>query len=203
MPERVVLFIDAQNVYRGARECFGTVVAPQHVAGQIDPRAVGNLICSRPPPGTSRALREVRIYTGRPEAGKQPRQYAAHMRQCEAWERAGAVVIHRSLRYPPLWPEEPAREKGIDVQLAIDFVAGAVDAHYDAGIIFSTDSDLRPALEFVARRFNGSPRAESAAWKGPGANRALSTNNPRRTWCHYLDASDYLAIQDRTDYNVR
>ncbi len=202
MPDRVIVYIDAQNVYRGARECFGSGAGAPHVAGQFDPLAVGNLICSRPPPGTTRALSEVRIYTGRPESGKQPKAYAAHMRQCSAWEPAGAIVIPRTLRYPPAWPTERAREKGIDVQIAIDFVAGAVDGIYDVGIIFSTDTDLRPALEFVARRFRGSPRAESAAWRGPGANRAIYATNPVRTWCHYLDAADYGAVHDGTDFNI-
>ncbi|MCZ2110331.1 MAG: NYN domain-containing protein, partial [Dehalococcoidia bacterium] len=95
-----------------------------------------------------------------------------------------------------------AREKGIDVALAVDFVADAVVDRYDVGIIFSTDTDLRPALEFVTSRFDGIPRAESAAWRVPGANRALFANNPRRTWCHFLTAADYDAVRDPTDYNV-
>ena len=49
------------------------------------------------------------------------------MRQCAAWARAGAVVISRALRYPPNWPEGRAQEKGVDVQLAIDVIAGAID----------------------------------------------------------------------------
>ena len=101
MPERVILFIDAQNVYRTARDCFPIDTLPPHVAGQFSPIAVGNLICNRPPPGFTRVLSEVRIYTGRPESTKQPKAYAAHMRQCAAWEKAGAVVIPRTLRYPP------------------------------------------------------------------------------------------------------
>ena len=100
MAERVTLFIDAQNVYRGARECFYGGNAAHHADGQIDPIAVGNLICSRAPAGVQRILEEVRVYTGRPSATRQPRAYAAHMRQCAAWERAGAIVVPRTLRYP-------------------------------------------------------------------------------------------------------
>lgn len=198
-----MLFIDAQNVYRCARDWFPpTPAEAAHIHGQFDPIALGNLICSRAPAGVVRTLSEVRIYTGRPESGKQPKAYAAHMRMCAAWERAGATVLARTLRYPPSWPALPAREKGIDVQLAIDYVAGAVDGRYDVGIIFSTDTDLRPALEFVATRFNGSPRAESAAWSAPGANKALVATNPKRTWCHYLNVHDYRTVHDATDYNV-
>ncbi len=203
MPDRVVLYIDAQNVYRCARDWFAPIAgSPAHVHGQVDPIAVGNLICGRSPNGLSRALAEVRIYTGRPESSKQPKAYAAHMRQCAAWEKAGAVVMARTLRYPSAWPQQPPREKGIDVQLAIDYVAGAVERRYDVGIIFSTDTDLRPALEFVAQKFSGLPRAESAAWSAPTANKGLVVANPKRTWCHYLDATDFAAVCDPTDYNV-
>lgn len=202
--DKVIIYVDAQNSYRCARDAFAPISGEaSHVHGQFDPIAVGNLICGRPPPGSSRVLSEVRIYTGRPESSKQPRAYAAHMRQCAAWEKLGAIVVPRTLRYSNAWSQERAREKGIDVELAIDFVAGAVDGRYDVGIIFSTDTDLRPALEFVAKRFNGLPRAESAAWTAPGANKALVVRHPRKTWCHYLDAVDYAAVHDAHDYNLR
>lgn len=200
MPDRVALFIDAQNVLQAARRCFHAGAAIHHTDGQIDPLALGSLICDRPPPGRTRILSEVRIYTGRPDSTKQPKTYGAHMRQCEAWERAGAIVIPRALRYPREWPAERAEQKGVDVELAIDFIAGAIDRRYDAGILFSTDTDLRPALEFVAERFEHYPRAEAAAWRAPGANRALRVRGSRRTWVHFLDHDDYQTARDHTDY---
>ncbi|MYB40802.1 MAG: NYN domain-containing protein [Chloroflexi bacterium] len=201
MADRVAVFVDMQNVYGGARRTFYSGVSAHHTDGQIDPLALGNLICSRPPPGLTRTLSEVRVYTGRPESTKEPKTYGAHMRQCEAWERAGAVVIPRPLRYPGDWPDTRAEQKGVDVQLAIDFVAGAIDDRYDVGVMFSTDTDLRPALEFVTDRFERYPRAEVAAWRGSGANRSLRVRGGQRsTWVHFLDWDDYLAIRDRTDY---
>ena len=201
MPDRVALFIDAQNVYMGARRSFHTVPL-HHTDGQVDPTAVGQLLCNRPPGGHTRELSEVRIYTGRPDSSRDPRTYGAHMRQCEAWERMGAVVVPRTLRYPPDWPQRPAEEKGVDVELAIDFIAGALDGDFDVGIIFSTDTDLRPALEFVVARFERYPRAESAAWRGPDSNRALRVRHPGRNWVHYLNYDDYLSVRDRTDYRA-
>lgn len=55
----------------------------------------------------------------------------------------------RPLVYPPDYPSRPAREKGVDVQLAVDFVSGALAGRFDVGIIMSTDTDLYPALEAV------------------------------------------------------
>ena len=152
-----------------------------HTDGQVDPKALGDLICSRPPPGHTRVLGEVRIYTGRPDSTKDPKTYSAHMRQCEAW---GALRRRWSCREhsatPAVGRRGPAEQKGVDVELAIDFIAGAIDRSYDVGIIFSTDTDLRPAIEFVATRFQQYPRAEAAAWRGPGSNRALKARGSER-----------------------
>ena len=198
--DRVTLFVDAQNCYFGARENFG---GGFHTNGQFDPIALGELICSRPPPGCERTLHEVRIYTGRPESTKQPKTYGAHMRQCAHWERGGAIVIARTLRYPRDWPVFRAEEKGVDVALAIDFVTGAVDGTYDVGVIFSTDTDLRPALEWVMRRYDPYPRPEAAAWRGQRARQRLQVRvKDRRSWCHMLDREVYDAVADETDYNV-
>lgn len=101
--QHVVLFVDAQNLYRGARRAFFRH-GDSHTYGQVNPVALGQLICSRPPPGYTRVFTQVRVYTGRPDASKQPRTYAAHRKQCAAWEAFGARVIFRPLRYPLNWP---------------------------------------------------------------------------------------------------
>ncbi|MEX2238477.1 MAG: NYN domain-containing protein [Dehalococcoidia bacterium] len=200
MPDRVVVFIDAQNVYRGARNAFFGDKG-LHPLGQIDPIAVAELICGRGLAADSRVLHEVRIYTGRPDSTRDPRAYGPHMRQCAAWEKSGVVVVPRALRYPFDWPRQKAEEKGIDVALAVDFIAGAIEDAWDVGVIFSTDTDLRPALEYVASKFPVRPRAEVAAWKSPVANRQLTIRGPRRIWCHFLDRSDYDSVCDERDYN--
>lgn len=199
MPDRVILYIDAQNVYKGARESFLAAVPDLRPSdGNTDPIAIGNLICDRPPPGRSRTLHEVRIYSGRPDATKDSKGYAANMRQCAAWEKTGAIVIARSLRYPSGGGRP--QEKGIDVRLAIDFVTGAIDGKYDVGVIFSTDTDLRPALEYVAQKFDPMPRAEVAAWRSPTSNKRISFTGTYPTWCHYLDEADFDSARDFTVY---
>jgi hypothetical protein len=82
-------------------------------------------------------------------------------------------VFPRSLSYPP--PE--GREKGVDVELAIDFASLALDDEYDIAVLASTDTDLVPPLELVVRRFPDKI-VETAAYKPvPGyeesANAAL------------------------------
>lgn len=46
------------------------------------------------------------------------------------------------------------REKGIDVKMATDLVAGALDDKYDAAIVVSSDSDLVPMIDWVRFRFH-------------------------------------------------
>jgi len=201
MTRRLVLFIDVQNMYRGAREAFFGNTGP-HVLGQFDPLKLGHLVCSKIPLGQGdepRELTGVQVYTGRPDSSKDPRTYGAHRRQCARWEKNGVMVRARTLRYPPNWPRTKAEEKGVDVALAIDFVVMAVEGRYDVGVIASTDTDLRPALEYVL----GKPdlTAEVAAWHD-SIRKNLSVENAH-LWCHQLTRADYDAVADYTDYNLK
>lgn len=196
---KVVVFLDYQNVYMGAREAFHPFGSPSK-DGQVDPLKLAELIAAKSP--FDRELVSVRVYRGQPDSQKDPRGYAANDRQCQYWRRLPkTTAITRTLQYPRGWPKEKAREKGIDVKLAIDIVAMAVQREFDVGVLMSRDTDLKPALEFV-RDLKGSPypRCEVAAWSSSdGHSRRLSI--PRgKIWCHWLDESDYRLAADPTNY---
>lgn len=197
-PLRLVLFIDAQNTYRSAREAFFTRNSPSS-HGQFNPRRVAELVAKRSrPSGAECVLHDVRVYTGQPDLNRDPRTHAAHMRQCDAWEASGVRIISRPLRYPRGWPAERAQEKGVDIALAIDFVAMAIEREYDVGVIMSTDTDLRPALEFTSKRPEVR-QAAVAAWRGPGRRQRLAISGAN-IWCHWLDRDDYDAVADPVSY---
>ena len=204
MSDRVILFIDYQNVYRRARDCFHGLQAP-HWDGQIDPLTLGQLIIDRSP--YDRTLAQVRVYRGQPDASRDPKGYAANQRQCAAWRRRGVEVVARTLRYPFGWPTqsspgEKPQEKGIDVALAIDFVMLGLRRRYDVGILMSTDTDLKPALEAVAQLTgSGGARAEVAAWSGHGQHSRRLSISSARLWCHWLEESDYRSVADSTNYS--
>lgn len=205
MADRVVLFLDYQNVYKGARACFHNRYDP-HMCGQISPLDLGLHIVGNSP--YDRELLQVRVYRGRPAEKHDVKGYSACTRQCAIWEHDPQVKVSlRTLAYPVGWPSnhtpgEKPREKGIDVALAIDFVAMAVRKEYDVGILMSTDTDLKPALEAVAQLTTSTgPRPEVAAWSGKGMhNRRLSIST-RNLWCHWLDETAYAAVADMTDYS--
>jgi len=198
MTQRVVVFLDEKNLYKGARRAFFDR-PDHHTRGQFNPVDLGKLICSRLPHGVEekRELREVRLYTGTPGSTYEPKSYGAHMKQRLAWEAAGATVLSRPLRYLKGVP--PGEQKGVDVALAVDFVTMAVDGEFDVGVIFSTDTDLKPALEFVVGK--GSPRAEVACWWSDTAQSYLSIKG-LMIWSHRLVIADYKSVCDHTDYNI-
>jgi NYN domain len=59
-------------------------------------------------------------------------------------------LFPRPLRYSSRRPE--GEEKGVDVELAIDFVRLALDDDFDVAVLASADTDLVPARQFVADR---------------------------------------------------
>jgi uncharacterized LabA/DUF88 family protein len=198
-----MLFLDYQNVYRGARECFHPEFHAPHVAGQINPTQLGEHLVATSP--FDRELAGVRVYRGRPDPRRDSHGYTACTRQIEAWSRDPLVTaVTRTLRYPRGWPDrchvgEKPQEKGIDVALAIDFVRLALEDQYDVGVLMSTDTDLKPALETVA--ILGDRRVEVAAWSGQGRyNQRLSIDGVR-LWCHWLDRKVYEQVRDTTNYS--
>jgi hypothetical protein len=192
MSKRVAVFVDDQNVYRRARDSFGLRTAP-HFRGQW---RVGKLITSRI---SGAGLEFVRVYRGLPDGSRDPKGHAACSRQVAAWRtNAGVQVVTRALRYPPTYPHEKASEKGIDVQLAIEFVTGALDDAFDIGVVFSADTDLKPALEMVCQR---TPVKVEVATRQPAVGYASRISIPeRKLWCHYLDRSAFDSVADDVDY---
>lgn len=202
MSRRAVVFLDYQNVYRRARDTFHLLSDPSPY-GQIDPMKLGRLLVERDQGRDGRELTEVRVYRGQPDASKEPKGYGANRRQCAVWEQAGAKVTLRPLRYPIGWPAERAEEKGIDVILAVDFVTMAERGDYDIGILMSTDTDLKPALEEVAGLgSNRQPRCEVAAWSAPGVHARRLSISGTHVWCHWLGPDDYKQVADPTDYTI-
>ncbi|MET9826578.1 NYN domain-containing protein [Streptomyces sp. NPDC006349] len=191
--ERVAVFIDYQNVHLSAREAFLPWGSPTK-EGHIDPCAFARaLVAMRKRP--SRLL-SVRVYRGRPDPRNEPDAAAANDRQAAVWQRGGAIVCRRPLRYPHDWPDLPAREKGIDVQLACDVITEAMTHQVDAVIIASRDTDLTPALEIVRSRRLA--HVETASWEGASRIRFPGEHAP---WCHRMDEAAYESVRDHRDYS--
>jgi uncharacterized LabA/DUF88 family protein len=103
-------------------------------------------------------------------------------------------VVYRTLRYPPDWPNKPAREKGVDVLVALKVVRAALDPQFDVVILASHDTDLEPALEIAVG--DGQAKIEPAGWSSARVLRPSGV----RLWHTALSAADMLKARDRFNY---
>jgi len=146
----------------------------------------------------------MRVYRGRPSQHRDTRSCADHQRQTDRQVGRGdglVTVISPDLRYPPDWPRRAAQEKGIDVALAVDFVVMVANRACDFGILFSSDTDLVPALEAVlASRPQDPPACEVAARVVPGVRARSLSVRAVRVGCHLLTEVEYRSVADLTDY---
>ena len=207
MADQVVVFIDYQNVYRRARGAFFDHRTDRAYCGQIHPLKLGELLVKAGK--GDRELKEVRVYRGMPVNRHDPKGYGATRRQLATWDKLAPQLKYftRDLRYANddgTGYQGPPQEKGIDVALAVDFATMAGRKQFDVGILFSVDTDLKPALEYVVeqRRAWGKPRAEVAAWSPKeGYGRRLSAKGGN-LHCHWLNEGAYRTVCDHTDYTL-
>ena len=197
--DRLAVFIDYQNAYRGARAAFGAPNTGNHIIGQFDPIELSNLIARAHPSyqgANLRQLVQVWVYRGLPGSSQSPTGYAAARKQLSRWRKTTATngpkleICTRPLDYRTGEP----REKGIDVLLALDLAFGAANSEFDVVVLFSGDSDLLPALE---RAQSFGVACEVASWAGGG--RRL----PKKSyinWEHRLQQRDYNHVHDPFDY---
>lgn len=203
MVQQVVVFVDWQNAYNRARDCFHIGGEPAW-CGQVNPMQLGQCLTKKKP---DRELKQVRVYRGIPTNKNDPKGYAASRRQTAAWlaaaGRVGSDRLHVSLHPLQYLPGKAPREKGVDVELAIDMAMGAVRGDFDVAILVSADTDLRPAVHAVYDE-NGSdkPWVEIAGWRGPYGQRRIAAIPPRHARGLWIEQGDYDLIRDLTDYNV-
>lgn len=202
---RVAVFIDYQNTYMRAREVFGSMGADSFVVGQVLPRRLGvHLVQRGRVVDPARQLSSVAVYRGEPDSGRSSVGQAACHRQVSAWRRQALVEARtRPLRYRHIrWTDGSARdwearEKGIDVLIAVDMVRGAIEDRFDVAVLVSADNDLVPALEAVVA---SGKRVEVASWRTEGRWSPRLEVPGREIWCHWLERHDYEMVHDPTDY---
>jgi hypothetical protein len=109
MADRMMVFVDYQNVYKGARDAFFPN-ATTGMEGQFHPLALAKILCQIRQEHHDTELTKVLVYRGMPDARKDQKGNSASSRQKARWEKAGIVVKTRPLRYPLEWPNEKPQE---------------------------------------------------------------------------------------------
>jgi uncharacterized LabA/DUF88 family protein len=187
MTENVAIFLDFQNVHLTGHGLYGG--GSERYRCVPDPCRLADLIASRRSRPSEAAA--IRVYRGRPDPNHEPIPPAANDAQASQWSRDHRVqVIRRQLNYRD-WPNQPPREKGIDVSIAVDLMHLAFRKQYDALVLFSSDTDLLPALESVVKLRLG--HVEVACWSGFKPLRFPRTHLP---YCHFLNEKDWDAVVD-------
>ncbi|MGH8776285.1 MAG: hypothetical protein ACRDWI_14360 [Jiangellaceae bacterium] len=87
------------------------------------------------------------------------------------------------------------------MSLAIGFAVLAVTRQCDVGVLMSTDTDPKPALEAIPVLVGGRafPRAEVAAWSDEGQQPRISLGG-NKPYSHWLDKTTHAVVCDHTDY---
>jgi len=143
---RVAAFFDGQNLTNSARRCFG------EKAPTFDPRKLAEEAVKRSPilAGIQPKLVSVDFYTGVHKTAWEPFWSRFWQIKLARFGSGGSSDIeHRSTTRPLAYANGVAREKGIDVRIALDLLSFANDGRYDAAIIFSQDKDLHEATNDV------------------------------------------------------
>src|SRR3989344_3727756 len=135
--ERVVIFIDGGNFYRKIRDSeiipkgirFDYVLFAEYLAR-------GRFVVSK-----NYYIGVVRNHDG---SEKSQKMIESQQKLLSGLENDGYEIKRGRIVY-----DNKIREKGVDVQIAIDLVIGAAENKYDTAIIVSSDTDLIPAIKYV------------------------------------------------------
>ncbi len=206
---RVLVFIDGQNVYKGCYENFGR---PHCHPLLLSRWLAGN-----------RRLVGVRYYSGLHDPRVNPELNATVQRRHALMRQTGVTVVERRLRYRWEWglrqrdlpdpqtrlgeelqvtvtPYQRAREKGIDVALALDVIDLAQRNLMDTAVVVSSDTDLCEVARVVhdTTRPSGRVSVEAAVVRG-GRRRIIMEHYD---YTHQIGPQDFLPMSDEFDYRV-
>ena len=181
--KRVIALVDGQNLYRSAMECFA------YHYPNYDIRLLAEAVCATRPQWT---LSQVRFYTGVPPIAEDPFWHRFWQAKLLAMKRQKIHTFSRHTRNQ--------REKGIDVQIAIDAIRLAHNGTADVLLIFSQDQDLSGVVtevKTIAREQNRWIRVACAfpyhatAPNGRGINNSEWIRIDRTLYDAFIDPRDY------------
>lgn len=196
--ERVAVFLDYENVHRTGHQLYASVGQPKYDT-VVDPVKIAEVVVAKR--RTAGELTSIRVFRGRPVPEFQAKPASANDLQAAAWVLDSRVQLkRRDLKYEfdadRKWVS--AREKGIDVALAVSLVEGSLKEQFDVAIVFSCDTDLLPAVELAYR--DTAAHIEVACWSGSKPlwfPEGLRMSPPRRMpYCHFLSQQDFLDCRD-------
>lgn len=138
-PERIAIFIDGGNFYRHVREAGLAKGSKLSYAALTEFLLRGRTLASK-----TYYIGSVRNHDKTEKSQKMVEDQQKFLSKLEA---EGFGIKRGRIVY-----DHKIREKGVDVQIAIDLVIGAIEGDYDVAIVVSSDTDLIPAIRYVRQR---------------------------------------------------
>jgi hypothetical protein len=151
----------------------------------------------------------VRFYTGVPQQEREPMWHGFWSNRLLAMRRAGIYVFSRSIRYRTeefalpdgtIYEVDTAREKGVDVRLAIDVMRLAINDQLDVALIFSQDQDLVEVADEVRAIATTGHRWIKVACAFPSGPKASFDRGINKTDWFRMDEAFYNQCLDPRDY---
>ena len=202
------MVIDYQNIHLSGHGKFcpegvaihESLIHPLYFANQVILGRKAAMNARGTDPGDV-SLTLVDTYRGLPTNKEQPDHYRRSLAQRSEWTRDRRVsVTYRPLKYRWEDGQRVAREKGVDVLVALAVVRLVQSGDYDLVILAAHDSDLEPALEQSVTAANvqeGRVKLETAGWQdckrlkaGPGAT----------LWHTFLRGDSFVRARDLKQY---
>ena len=189
---RVIVFIDGQNLYHGAKDAWSPPLAgaSRYYWPCYDVEKLAEALVPRE---SDRTLAQVRIYTGVPSILVNEHWHHFWNNKLRYLSNRGVVVYRGRIN-------RSGQEKGVDVSLAIDLIRLTYEEQYDGAIIVSQDWDFGPAIRLageISRAQGNNPFFESAFCVGPGTHSTRGI--PGTTWVE-IDQTMYDSCFDPREY---
>ncbi len=208
MADRVMVFIDGQNLFKALKRARHGRVHPVLLARHL---------------ARGRPLVETRYYSGVHQPRENAAIHALAQRRHRLMRKTGVVVIERSLRYhwewaidddlPPAHHVEDgstrtvrvskrraAREKGIDLALGLDAVTAALSDACDTIVIVSRDRDLVEIAKEIDERARTRDVRVEVALVASGRDRHVLEGYD---YTHWIDDDVIEACADDFDYHQK
>jgi uncharacterized LabA/DUF88 family protein len=197
--KRAFAFIDGQNLFLQSKDAFG------YRFPNYDVRALALHACR----SSGWDLVEVRFYTGIHDPTANPFWNSFWVNKTAQMGQTGVKVVTRPLRYRNKSVRLPngtehtflaAEEKGIDVRIALDVIAGARSRLYDVGIVFSQDQDLAEVASEIRTIAKEQGRWIKVACAFPDSPTARNRRGINNTDWIKIDRAMYDRCIDQRDY---
>ena len=191
---RTIVFFDGQNLFRTAKDAWGTSPANSSSPYDWPSYDVKKLAQHLVSQTHDRTLQEIRFYTGVHSRTVKPDQYWFWTNKLNHMEAQGIYVYRGRI-------SANHQENGVDVSLAIDLVQATHEQRYEVAIIVSKDSDFGPAValaKIIAKNQARQLTFESAFpvdQNTPKKRRGV----PGTQWTH-IDQPAYDACRDWNEY---